>query len=460
MILHKFGLYKRLAEKKDLSKYLGVLEFNARPEIAYRLFWCRRISTVLIIILAFNLLSMLFVLTSGSSLHLTEGKYVKRPGHGQGASNIELQVMLINNDNLSKTDKKEKYGPYELRINVSEQAYSDDELKQLFPKAYSYIKSKVLGENTSFDRIYSKLNFIKTVPGTGIKVRWIPDDYGLIRSDGSIINENIETKGIWTNVTAVLTYELDGLKHSREYIMSFKIMPRQYNDEELLQKRLIEAIDTADEKSREDGSLQLPEKMDGYTIVWSEKKKGSSNILFLMGIILAAAAWAGADKEIDNKLKKRKEQMLIDYPEIVNKFALLINAGMTIKQAWLKIADDYERLIGKANKRRHAYEEIVTTARELRLGVPESEVYEKFGKRTGLIQYIKFVSLLNQNLKKGTRNITQQLMYEAQEAFEERKELAKRLGETAGTRLLGPMMAMLLIVLLMIMIPAFMSFGI
>jgi hypothetical protein len=45
------------------------------------------------------------------------------------------------------------------------------------------------------------------------------------------------------------------------------------------------------------------------------------------------------------------------------------------------------------------------------------------------------------------------------EAFEERKEAAKRLGEEAATKLLIPMMIMLIIVFLMILVPAFWSFG-
>lgn len=240
--------------------------------------------------------------------------------------------------------------------------------------------------------------------------------------------------------------------------MSFKIMPRQYSEEELLQIKLKEAVKAANEGGREEGSLELPEEISGYSLIWKEKISDSSSTLLLLGVILAFVAWIGDDRELEKKLKQRKEQMLVDYPEIVNKFVLLINAGMTIKQAWLKITDDYERNSQSKGKKRHAYEEMALAARELRLGMPEGKVYELFGERTGLMQYIKLASLLVQNLKKGSRSLTQTLIYEAREAFEERKETAKRLGETAGTRLLGPMMALLLIVLMLIMIPAFMSF--
>ena len=49
------------------------------------------------------------------------------------------------------------------------------------------------------------------------------------------------------------------------------------------------------------------------------------------------------------------------------------------------------------------------------------------------------------------------LKQESDDAFEERKCLAKKLGEEAGTKLLFPMVLMLAVVLVMIIVPAFLS---
>ena len=153
--------------------------------------------------------------------------------------------------------------------------------------------------------------------------------------------------------------------------------------------------------------------------------------------------------------------MLMDYPDIINKFTLLINAGMTVKQAWSKIASDYEaKYLVNQTKKRFAYEEMLVTAHELKLGVTESEAYEQFGRRAGLLPYLKFSTLITQNLKKGNKGLSELLNLEAAEAFEERKEIAKRLGEEAGTKLLMPMMIMLIVVFAIILIPAFQSFSI
>ena len=49
---------------------------------------------------------------------------------------------------------------------------------------------------------------------------------------------------------------------------------------------------------------------------------------------------------------------------------------------------------------------------------------------------------------------------EAAEAFEERKADARKLGEEAGTKLLLPMGIMLIVVMIIVIVPAFLSFQI
>ena len=82
---------------------------------------------------------------------------------------------------------------------------------------------------------------------------------------------------------------------------------------------------------------------------------------------------------------------------------------------------------------------------------------EHFGKRIQLLPYLKFSSLLSQNLMKGSKGLLELLEYEALDAFEERKQMTKRLAEEASTKLLAPMMAMLGLVMVIIMVPAMMA---
>lgn len=129
---------------------------------------------------------------------------------------------------------------------------------------------------------------------------------------------------------------------------------------------------------------------------------------------------------------------------------------MTAKRAWKRVVEDYgyqKDIWGE----RYAYEEMKRVCHEMESGVAESESYENFGRRCNIQVYIRFGALLSQNLRKGTQGLTQLLKVESVQAFEERKARAKRLGEEAGTKLLLPMFLMLAVVLVIVIVPAFLS---
>ena len=62
-------------------------------------------------------------------------------------------------------------------------------------------------------------------------------------------------------------------------------------------------------------------------------------------------------------------------------------------------------------------------------------------------------------MKRGSEGLREALLNETKNAFEERKQAARRLGEEAGTKLLLPMILMLGVVLIIIVVPAYFSFG-
>ena len=90
-------------------------------------------------------------------------------------------------------------------------------------------------------------------------------------------------------------------------------------------------------------------------------------------------------------------------------------------------------------------------------GVSEQEAYENFGNRSRLPEFKNLSVLLVQNLKKGRRELGPLLEREVSAALEERRRQARAEGEKAGTRLLLPMGIMLLVVLILMVVPAFLS---
>ena len=120
-------------------------------------------------------------------------------------------------------------------------------------------------------------------------------------------------------------------------------------------------------------------------------------------------------------------------------------------------APDRIQISAKACGRKKAYEEMVNVMYKISGGASEGECYEEYGIRCNLSEYRKFGMMLSQNLRKGTRGLTELLEREAEDAFEQRKNLAKKAGEEAGTKLMIPLFLMLIIVFAIVIVPAFFS---
>lgn len=153
-----------------------------------------------------------------------------------------------------------------------------------------------------------------------------------------------------------------------------------------------------------------------------------------------------------------REEMRREYPEIVGRIQLLLSAGLGTRKIFEKITADYKKQIsGRSRARKPAYEEIANTYYEMAGGVSEQEAYENLGARSRLAEYKNLSVLLVQNLKKGRRELIPLLEQEVRTAMEEKRRMARVEGEKAATRLLLPMGMMLLVVLALMMVPAFLS---
>lgn len=168
--------------------------------------------------------------------------------------------------------------------------------------------------------------------------------------------------------------------------------------------------------------------------------------------------WIRVEKPREEK-KKRERQMMADYPDIISKLTILIGAGLSLPQAWMKIAADYEAKKQKTGIR-WAYEEMTRTSRQIQNGAAAGRAFGEYGRRIGVHAYIKLGNLLEQNMKKGTKGLCDMLQAESYQAFEERKHQVRRMGEEASTQLLLPMFMLFFVVLIVIIVPTLLSFSI
>ncbi|MDF2586329.1 MAG: hypothetical protein K0S41_170 [Anaerocolumna sp.] len=438
----QFGMNKNKIASEKLDSPIKAIYVGDNIQFTKRLYKANKIAMVIFILFLFNIISFLSNLTALNNRQLLDGKYIQKPDYNEGTKEIPLNFYISDEGKTVLED--------EILIEIPEKRYKQDELMKAFQYARDYIDSNLLLSNESFDLVTTNLNFIHEIPDYGITVEWSTDNPNILDENGNVKNVNL-TDGVLVKVTAILKY----YDTKEEYERYVKVLPRIYTADELAKINLDKSIDTAIESSKMDDKVTLPVKIENKNVMWAEKTDSSGFTILILGVLLAIATYLLMDRELYERVEKRNREMLLDYPEIINKFALLIGAGMSLSNAWGKICKDYKE---NGKLKRYAYEEMVLTYGELMIGTSENTAYERFGKRVKLIPYLRFSSLIAQSVKMGSSGILSQLEVEVLEAFEERKELAKRMGEEAGTKLLLPMMMMLIIVLLIILVPAFLSF--
>ena len=244
-------------------------------------------------------------------------------------------------------------------------------------------------------------------------------------------------------------------KESGEELLSEET-EKEETPEESRKKELREAIEKYNEEKEDPDYYYLPDQWDGQKLIWQKSGDRTGSLLASLAFFAAFVVMLKKAKEQQEEMAKRAEQLLMDYPSLIMKFTLLIQAGMTARKVFQKMSTDYMRNRPKTG--RYAYEAIIIMCHEMDSGIAELEAYRRFGERCGQMKYKTFSTILIQNLQKGSHRMADLLEKEALEAWDERKRKARVLGETAATKLLVPMVMMLAVVMAIIMIPAFLSF--
>lgn len=167
-------------------------------------------------------------------------------------------------------------------------------------------------------------------------------------------------------------------------------------------------------------------------------------ISFLVSVFILS------DRSLHERVKKRRKAILLEFPDFINKLTLLVNAGMTVTNAWEKAAS-------QTNRQTPLYKELRTAVQHIRSGVPEHKAYEEFAKRCHVSSVTRFVSVILQNIRKGNSELVPVLRLMSNECWELRKAAAKKYGEEASTKLLAPMMLMFIAILLIVGMPAVLS---
>ncbi|MCR5282184.1 MAG: type II secretion system F family protein [Lachnospiraceae bacterium] len=323
--------------------------------------------------------------------------------------------------------------------------YPKETLEQMADALEQKLPDLILGENTDTGHIRSDLLLSTRVEDYPFWIDWESSDYSLADSDGTILNTELTAPKTAT-LTALLSYR----DYEKEITIPVTVYPAKLSSEEKLDRQIRKQLDLSDQSQQEQATYVLPDTIQGKRVSYAISGEGQLWLLLPLLLVIAALLYVGKDKDLEKEMLLRRKKIETAYPSFVGKFVLLYGGGMSIRRV-------LERL-GRDALQPELREELLILLRDLHNGILEQDALEMFGRRCGCASYIKFAGLLISNLKKGNTEFTQQMKEEADAAFLMRRNLARKLGEEAGTKLCFPMILMLGVVMAVIMMPAFLSF--
>lgn len=365
--------------------------------------------------------------------------YLERNPYGEGAYEETLQVEL--------EGKQE-----EIQIYVEEQKYTEADKKR-------YLKEAEKELNTWFQRvcgdkgeIRQSLSFPDKLEQNPVTLSWSTSQPQILDWEG-VLGTGVAPKGEMVDLMCTITLE----EEMKIWQKEVRVYPPRRTEKEALQEEIqVRAEKLSEENSKK---MYLPETYQGEAVHYRRTAGNTGYLVCVLSVLLGFGIFPLKKERERQKEELRKKEIQRDYPDVLDKLVLFLQAGFSIRKAMEKLAIDYQRNRQKYHmKERAAYEEIVKTCREMEGGVYEADAYERMGKRCKISQYKILSVLLVQNLRKGNQNILELLEREAASAGEERKREARVRGEEASVKLLLPMIMQLMVVLVILMVPAFLSF--
>ena len=389
------------------------------------------------------LISLLLMVQDKEKEVLRDGRYIYRNEAGKGEQTVWL----------SAESEDGKLAETELR--VQENRYSEAELSVLYEKLLKELPETVLGENASWDRVSEDLYLPERISSYPFTLTWSSDNPQILSESGALLlPEKADETGILlsrsVNKSSVsVTLTLTVSYYAFERVVNFRVTVVEKLPE--YEEAVGKTAEQAEEASRGETVITLPEEINGEKVVWKTKRKGGNLWAAGLGIGAALFYWFGTEWQQKKEREKKIAVMEEEYPAIVNKLTLYLGAGLSIGNSWKKIAE-------KGYGKNPVYEEMLYASREIEGGASEAAAFENFGKRVGQKHYVKLTALLTQSLQKGNTQLFTTLRQEVAALSEERSAASRRKGEEASTRLLFPMMLMLAMTMVLIMYPAFLAF--
>ncbi|MGI2294710.1 type II secretion system F family protein [Paenibacillus sp. GXUN7292] len=181
-------------------------------------------------------------------------------------------------------------------------------------------------------------------------------------------------------------------------------------------------------------------------------------LLLVIGLVLAVVLAIKPYIDAKSKVVKRKNQIILALPDMLSRLQLLVGAGENLQRAFIKIAFSSQRSAHSAQActSEALVKEWRLAAQALQNGQSFSNALERFNRNCAVQEVSIFTTVLLLNYKRGGDQLVLALRELSYSLWERRKSIARMRGEEASSKLVFPLVGILLILIVLIAAPAIM----
>lgn len=177
--------------------------------------------------------------------------------------------------------------------------------------------------------------------------------------------------------------------------------------------------------------------------------RSMSNFFLMVGMILCILELYYFGTYTKEKVKKRREECDLEFPNAVSKLALIVNSGATLHDSWEMVA------YGKDGT---FYDMMKNSCAEMNNGKAGVDAIHDMGALINSEEIKKFTSALIQSIERGGGDLPYFLANQSSELWAKYRQNMLQKGEKAASALLMPIALMFLGIMLIVMSAAMQSF--
>lgn len=285
----------------------------------------------------------------------------------------------------------------------------------------------------------------------------VVDDEGFVTSisrptDKSAQNLSLKVYGISEEGNFVKTIDVNILSEKELEKSEGTENSKTSNSQETNINKKVSELKSTINNNKETKIVLPTELQDGTKVKWQVKKSDYTGLICIGFGLLFVMIYRDRFSNINKKEKELKSSVVNALPEFINKLALLMGAGLTFNTAFVNMMSEVEK--NKWQQEEMFYSQMLKIKNDMleKNAILHREIMN-FAKRTQNRAFIRIANIIGDNISKGTK-LTEKLTNENTTLWFERKKHIQEVGYLAETKMIGPLVLLLGVLVFITVMPA------